>query len=176
MAAQTYFSTNGVQGFPFLHILTNICYLCSFWWQPFWQVWGDISLWFCFAFPWWLARLSIFSWLSAFPLWKNVYSVFLPVVFFFLSCMSCLYILHINPLLVISFANIFSHLVGHLFIDGFQQILSLVRSHLFIFAFFSSYFRRQIQEIFLQFMSKSTLPIFSSRNFLLWYRVLPLGL
>ena len=96
--------------------------------------------------------------------------------FFFLSCMSCLYILHINPLLVISFANIFSHLVGHLFIDGFQQILSLVRSHLFIFAFFSSYFRRQIQEIFLQFMSKSTLPIFSSRNFLLWYLVLHLGL
>ena len=95
---------------------------------------------------------------------------------FFLSCMSCLYILHINPLLVISFANIFSHLVGHLFIDGFQQILSLVRSYLFIFAFFSSYFRRQIQEIFLQFMSKSTLPIFSSRNFLLWYLVLPLGL
>ena len=135
MAAQTYFSTNGVQGFPFLHILTNICYLCSFWWQPFWQVWGDISLRFCFAFPWWLARLSIFSWLSAFPLWKNVYSVFLPVGFFFLSCMSCLYILHINPLLVISFANIFSHLVGHLFIDGFQQILSLVRSRLFLLFF-----------------------------------------
>ena len=41
-------------------------------------VWGDISLWFWFAFPWWLDMLSIFScacWPSAFPLWKNVYSV-----------------------------------------------------------------------------------------------------
>ena len=33
-----------------------------------------------------------------------------------MSCMSCLYILEINPLLVASFANIFSHSVGYLFI------------------------------------------------------------
>ena len=39
----------------------NTCYLCAFWWQPFWQGWGDISLWFWFAFPWWIANLSIFS-------------------------------------------------------------------------------------------------------------------
>ena len=26
--------TNSAQGFPFLHILTNTCYLLSFWWQP----------------------------------------------------------------------------------------------------------------------------------------------
>ena len=25
--------------------------LCSLWWQSFWQVWSDISLWFWF--PWW---------------------------------------------------------------------------------------------------------------------------
>ena len=37
--------------FPFLHILTKM--LCSFWCQSFWQVW-DISLWFWFAFFWWL--------------------------------------------------------------------------------------------------------------------------
>ena len=50
--------------------------------RSFWQVWGDISLWFWFAFPWWLMMLSIFScacWPSAFPLWKNVYSVLLPI-------------------------------------------------------------------------------------------------
>ena len=35
--------------------------------------------------------------------------------FLMLGCMRCLYIFHINPLLVISFANIFSHLVGCLF-------------------------------------------------------------
>ena len=36
--------------------------------------------------------------------------------FFLLGYMSCLYILDINPLLVISFENIFSHLVNGLFI------------------------------------------------------------
>ena len=37
-------------------------------------------------------------------------------VFSILSCISCLFILDINPLLVASFANIFSHFVGCLFI------------------------------------------------------------
>ena len=37
-------------------------------------------------------------------------------VFLLSSCMSCLYILEVKPLLVVSFANIFSHSVGCLFI------------------------------------------------------------
>ena len=37
-------------------------------------------------------------------------------VFLILSCMSCLYILEINPLSVASFANIFSHSEGCLFV------------------------------------------------------------
>ena len=37
-------------------------------------------------------------------------------LFGFLSCMSCLYILLINPLSVASFANIFSHSEGCLFV------------------------------------------------------------
>ena len=62
------------------------------------------------------------------------------VVLLILSCMSCLYILEINPLSVPLFANIFSHSVGcHfvLFMVSFsvQKILSLIRSHLFIFVF-----------------------------------------
>ena len=57
-----------------------------------------------------------------------------------LSCMSCLYILEINPLSVVSFAIIFSYSEGclfTLFIVSFavQKLLSLIRSHLFIFAF-----------------------------------------
>ena len=36
-------------------------------------------------------------------------------VFLILSCMSCLYILEINPLSVASFVNIFSHSEGYLF-------------------------------------------------------------
>ena len=37
-------------------------------------------------------------------------------VFLVLSCMSCLYVLEIHPLLVVSFAIIFSHSEGCLFI------------------------------------------------------------
>ena len=63
-------------------------------------------------------------------------------VFLVLSCMSCLYILEINPLSVVSFAIIFSHSKGFLFtllILSFavQKLLSLIRSHLFTFVFIS---------------------------------------
>ena len=63
-------------------------------------------------------------------------------VFLGLSCMSCLYILEINPLSVVSFAIIFSPSEGCLFtllIVSFavQKLLSLIRSHLFTFVFIS---------------------------------------
>ena len=59
-------------------------------------------------------------------------------VFLSLSYISCLYILEINPLSVVSFAIIFSHSEGCLFtllIVSFavQKLLSLIRSHLFTF-------------------------------------------
>ena len=62
------------------------------------------------------------------------------LVFLILSSMSCLYILEINPLSVVSFENIFSHSEGCLFVlfmvfFAVQKLLSLVRSHLFIFVF-----------------------------------------
>ena len=42
-----YIPSNMAQGFPFLHILANICYLLSFGWLAFWQEWNTtISLWF----------------------------------------------------------------------------------------------------------------------------------
>ena len=62
-------------------------------------------------------------------------------VFLILSCMSCFYILEINPLSISSFANIFSHSEDGLFIftDSFvvQKLLSFIRPHLFIFVFIS---------------------------------------
>ena len=63
-------------------------------------------------------------------------------VFLVLSCMNCLYILEINHLSAVSFAIIFSHSEGCLFtllIVSFavQKLLSLIRSHLFIFVFIS---------------------------------------
>ena len=59
-------------------------------------------------------------------------------VFLVLSCMSCLYILEINPLPVVSFAIIFSHSEGCVFTLfvvslALQKLLSLIRPHLFIF-------------------------------------------
>jgi len=61
-------------------------------------------------------------------------------IFLELSCRSCLYIFEINSLSVVSFAIIFSHSEGCLFtllIVSFiaQKRLSLIRSHLLIFAF-----------------------------------------
>ena len=55
-----------------------------------------------------------------------------------LSCVSCLYILEIKPLSVISLANIFSKSVSCLFVlfmvsFAMQKLLSLISSHLFIF-------------------------------------------
>ena len=59
-----------------------------------------------------------------------------------LSCMSCLYILEINPVSVVSFALMFSHFEGCLFTlftvsFAVQKFLSLIRSHLFTFVFIS---------------------------------------
>ena len=56
--------------------------------------------------------------------------------------MISLYILEVNTLSIISFANIFSHSVGYLFIlsvvaFAVQKLWGLIRSHLFIFAFIS---------------------------------------
>ena len=61
-------------------------------------------------------------------------------VFLILSCMNCLCILEINPLSFASFANIFSHSEGYIFFMvsfAVQNLLSVIRSHLFIFIIIS---------------------------------------
>ena len=74
----------------------------------------------------------------------RVFSHFLIGLFVFLvlSCVSCMYILEINPLSVVSLAIIFSHSEGCLFtwlIVSFavQTLLGLIRPHLFTFVFIS---------------------------------------
>ena len=84
-------------------------------------------------------------------------------MFLFLSCMSSLYILDINPLLGIWFANIFFHSVGCLFIllmlsFAVQKLFSLVKSHLFCL-------REHIQKDIAK--NVSVLPMFSFRSFML---------
>ena len=71
---------------------------------------------------------------------------FLIGLFVFLewSCVSSLYILEIKHLSEVSLANMFSHIVGTLFILmlfslAMQKLFSLMRSHLFILSFMSLY-------------------------------------
>ena len=56
--------------------------------------------------------------------------------FHILSHMSCLYVWEINSLMVASFANIFFHSEGCLFVScAVQKLLSLIRSQLYILIF-----------------------------------------
>ena len=122
--------------------------------------------------------LSIFScgcWPSVCLLWRNVHLDLLPIfliglfAFLIMSCMSCLYILEIKPLSVASFANIFSHSLGCLFVlfmvsFAVQKLIRLIRSHLFIFAFISFALGDWPKKTLLWFMSENVLPVFSSRS------------
>ena len=100
---------------------------------------------------------------------------FLIVLFGFLilSCMSCQYILEINPLSVTSLANIFSHSIRCLFIlfmvsfavQSCAKAFKFNQVSVFIFVFISITLRDGSKKILLQFMSGSVLPMFSSRNF-----------
>ena len=85
--------------------------------------------------------------------------------------MSCLYILDINSFSVASFANIFSHSEGCLFIlfmvfFAVQKLLSFIRSHLFIFVFISITLGGGSKKMLLRFMSMSVLPIFTYTSFI----------
>ena len=71
--------------------------------------------------------------------------------------------LDINHLLVISIANIFSHSVGYFLISSMvffavQKFLSLIISHLFIFAFISFTLGKEPQKTLLYV--RSALPVF----------------
>ena len=93
--------------------------------------------------------------------------------FLILSYISCLYILGTNPLSVASFENILSHFIGCLFIlvlfmvsSAVQKLLSLIKSHLFIFVFISVTLGDGSKKILLWFMSKSVFPMLSSNRFI----------
>ena len=124
-----------------------------------------------------LTILSCVCWQSVGLLWRNVYLGLLPIfglgcfIFLILTCMSYLYILEINPFSIDLFANIFSHSEGCLFFlfmvsFAVQKLWSFIRSHLFIFVFISITLGGGSKKILLWFMSKSILPMFSSKSFI----------
>ena len=101
-------------------------------------------------------------------------------VFLEWSHVSSLYIFEIKPLSEISLANMFSHMVGSLFILMFfslavQKLFILMRSHLFILSFMSLALGDISVKILLHEISETFLPVFSSRTSMvlcvtyLWY-------
>ena len=86
--------------------------------------------------------------------------------------MSSLYILVIKPLSEVSLANMFSQIVGSLFILMLfslvmQKLFNLMRSHLFILSFMSLALGDISVRMLLREMSQIFLPIFSSRTFMM---------
>ena len=90
-------------------------------------------------------------------------------VFLILSCMTCLYILDINSLQVTSFANIFSHSIGYLFVllmasFAVQMLLYLIRNYLILLLFLLPWgidLRKYCSDL-----CQRVFPMFSSRSFM----------
>ena len=85
--------------------------------------------------------------------------------------MSSSYILEIKPFSKISLANIFSHVVGSLFMLlmfslAVQKLLILMKSHFFILSFMSLALGDISVKMLLCGMSEIFLPMFSSRTFM----------
>ena len=126
---------------------------------------GGFDVYFSFYVP--VSILHVF-------LRKMSIQVFCPLFigWFLLWYLKCLNILYINPLLVASFANIFSHSSCCLFIVSvvsfpMKKLLSLIRSYLFIFAFMyfalGDWAKKKFVMTFVSF-----LPAFSFRSFMVF--------
>ena len=79
--------------------------------------------------------------------------------------------MEINPLLIASFANVFSHSEGCLFVlfmvsFAVQKLISLIRFHLFIFALIFITLGDWPKKTLVWFMSENVLPMISSRGFM----------
>ena len=79
--------------------------------------------------------------------------------------MSSLCILEISPLSEVSLANIFSYMVGSLFILAMQKLSNLM-SHLFILSLISFAVGDILVKILLHRIPEIFLPLFSSRTFM----------
>ena len=109
VASPIFISTNSAQGFPFLHILANSCYFL-----PFDNSHYSICISLMISVvehPFMYALAICMSSLEK-CLFGSYAHFFNWIFFFLLSCVNSLYILGINTLPDIGFANIFSHLLG----------------------------------------------------------------
>ena len=109
-------------------------------------------------------------------LWRSICLGLLPIFqlgfcFVVVELMIRLYILEIKPLPVTSFANTFSHSADILFVllmvsFAVQKLVSLFRSHLFIFGFISIALGDRPKKTLERFMSEDVWPMISSRSFM----------
>ena len=98
---------------------------------------------------------------------------FLIGFFLFPKCspVSSLYIWEIKPFSKVSLANMFSYIIGSLFILmlfslAMQKLFNLMRSHLFIFSFMSLALEDMSVKMLLRGISEIFLLMFSSRTFM----------
>ena len=163
-----YIPINHAHELPSLSILIS-CYPLSTWSQSFWHMWGDGSLWFWSAFPWWLFMLSTFSWTSwtfEHILWKKCLSGPLPIfkLEYLLFCYWVVrvpYFFYINPLSDMWFTNIFLHSIGYLFcyfLSCTTEAFQFDAAYLFNFCFCFLYFWCHICKTMLWPMSKDFFP------------------
>ena len=144
-------------------------------------MWGEIPLWFWYAFPWWLMKGSTSfpctCWPSVWLLQKNVCSSSLPIFnqtyiyicfvlcfFLLLTCMSFIYILGINPLLHIGFAYflpVFSFCWWHLL--PCRSFLAWCSSSYWFFFFYCLCFWCNIQKTIAKTCQKAFLLCFLLR-------------
>ena len=102
---------------------------------------------------------------------SSVYYLIRLFVLMIFSYIGCLQILVTNPLLGMTFVNIFPHFVDYIFIlfmvsFGVQKFLSLIRSHLFIVVCISINLGDKLKKIFLWCMTECVLLMFSHKNFI----------
>ena len=167
MAVSIYIPTNSVRGFLFLSTFSPAFIVCRFfddgpsnWYEVIHHCSFDLyfsNSWWCSAyFHVILGLLSVFF--GEYPFFITLF------VFLILRWLSHFYTLEINPKSAASFAKVFPHIDGCLFSLlmvplSVQKLLSLIRSHLFIFIFII--LRDGSKKVLLQFMLKNILPVFS---------------